>query len=129
MIREEGGSLSDMQIGEITKIADKKGEEEANDEMLSCQFILGADNGRFKEAKKALANAFTLGSDDYPKIMTAALALLKNYKPMDKNNNINNNSNHGKVNQVAFVAAGASSSTRQDSSKTEYLASMHHFDN
>ena len=53
-------------------------------------FILGADNRRSKEVKKSLSNAFTFGSDDYPKNVTSALALLKNFKTSDqkkKNNN------------------------------------------
>ena len=94
--------------------------------MLSCQFILGADNWRFKEIKKALANAFTLGSDDYPKTMSAALALLKNYKPTDKSSS-NNNNNHGDVNEVAFVAAGSSSDRQTSSSKADYKANMECF--
>ena len=52
MLKAEGG-CSQSRLDEIIAAADKKGEEEADDEMLSCQFILGADNGRFKEVKKA----------------------------------------------------------------------------
>ena len=57
-------------------------------------FILGTDNWRFKEVKKSLSNAFTFGSDDYPKNITSALALIKNFKTSDQNNNNNNNNNN-----------------------------------
>ena len=81
MINKEG-SVTSGRLAEIVKIADKEGQEDTDNEMLACMFILGADNGRFKEVKKSLSNTFTFGSDDYPKNITSALALLKNFKTM-----------------------------------------------
>ena len=93
MIKKEG-SVTSGRLAEIIKIADKKGQDDADDAMLACMFILGADNRRFKEVKKSLSNAFTFGSDDYSKNITSALALLKNFKTSDQNNNNNNNNNN-----------------------------------
>ena len=82
MIKKEG-SVTSSRLAEIVKIANKKGQEDADDEMLACMFILGADNRRFKEVKKSWSKAFTFGSDDYLKNITSALALLKNFKTSD----------------------------------------------
>ena len=83
MTRAEGftaATVLTVRGGEILKIARKKGAETADNEFLACQFILGADNKRYKRLKTELGNRFVFGNDDYPKDITQALALLKNYK-------------------------------------------------
>ena len=105
MINKEA-SVTYGRLAEIIKIADKKGQDDADDEMLACMFILGEDNGRFKEVKKSFSNAFTFGSDDYPKNITSALALLKNFKRSDQNNN---NNNEEAEEGLGFMQAGSGS--------------------
>ena len=47
MLDAEPSPCPQSRLDEIIMAADKKGEEDADEEMLACQFILGADNGRF----------------------------------------------------------------------------------
>ena len=48
MIKKEG-SVTSGRLSEIINISKKKGQDDADYEMLACMFILGADNGSFKE--------------------------------------------------------------------------------
>ena len=104
---------------EIRKEAKVKGDKAADNEFLACQFLLGADNSRYKQLKVELGNRFVFGNDDYPKDTTQALALLKNYKGQKKattNNNSNNNSNNNADDKqgVAFVQQGAARDKSKD---------------
>ena len=107
---------------EIRKESKEKGDKAADEEFLACQFLLGADNNRYKQLKVELGNRFVFGNDDYPKDTTQALALLKNYKGQKKatnsNNNNNNNSNNNADDKqgVAFVQPGAAA---RDKSKDD----------
>ena len=71
MTRAEGftaTTVSTARGGEIIKIARRKGAETADNKFLACQFILGADNKRYKRLKIELGNRFVFGNNDYPKI-------------------------------------------------------------
>ena len=61
----------------------KKIEESAmttsSEEFLACLFILLADNGRYKGLKIELANDFTMGQSNYPKMVGASKSLLTDY--------------------------------------------------
>ena len=56
----------------------------ADDEFLACLFISMADSKRYWELKLKLSNNFVFGGYDYPKNLTEALTLLKNFKPSKK---------------------------------------------
>ena len=126
MTRAEGftaTTVSTARGGEIPKIARRKGAEAADNKFLACQFILGANNKRYKRLKTELGNRFIFGNDDYPKDITHALALLKNYKCEGgggKPNNNNNSKDESPV--VAFVQPGGSAGDRdhtRDKSKDQ----------
>jgi hypothetical protein len=97
---------------EILKIARKKGAEIANNEFLACQFILGADNKRYKRLKTELGNRFVFGNDDYPKDITQALALLKNFKHEGGVKSSNNSNSKDESPGVAFVQPGGAAVAR-----------------
>ena len=107
MTRAEGFTamtVSTARGGEIPKITRRKRAKTADNKFLACQFILGADNERYKHLKTELGNRFVFGNNDYPKDITQALALLKNYKyegggGKSKNNNSSKDESPG----VAFV--------------------------
>ena len=93
---------------EIVKQAKEQGNKSAKNEFPVCQFILGADNKRYKKLKTALANCFVFGNDNYPKDTTQALTLFKNSKDeggKTSNSNSNSNRNNKKDESlgVAFV--------------------------
>ena len=48
----------------------------SSEELLTCLFILLADNGRYKGLKIELANDFTIGQSNYPKTVVADKRLL-----------------------------------------------------
>ena len=87
---------------EIANVAIERGNKAADNKFLVWQFILGANNKQYKNLKTALANRFVFGNDDYPKDMTQALTLLKNYKNEGGKTSSNNNKDE-RPPGVAFV--------------------------
>jgi hypothetical protein len=57
------------------------------EQCLASLFLQGADRGRFGKLIEDLENAYTQGTDNYPKTVKAAYSLLTNWK--DKSNNRN----------------------------------------
>ena len=63
-------NIPSTQRTDITEVKIGRGNKAANNEFMACQFILGADNSRYKNLEIALANQFVFGNDDYPKDTT-----------------------------------------------------------
>ena len=47
---------------EVPKAVTEQGNKAVDNEFLACEFILGADNSRYKNLKTTLANRFVLGT-------------------------------------------------------------------
>ena len=62
----------------------KKATVEVKKEYLTCLFISGADNTRYKQLKNELENNHLKGKDSYPKTYDEEMKMMENYKPFGK---------------------------------------------
>ena len=70
----------------------------AKEEFLTCLFICIAEDDQYKELKMQLVNQFVFRTDRYLVNLTAAFALLKNFKSSKAKNNNSNRHGSGKKN-------------------------------
>jgi Zinc knuckle len=54
--------------------------EQAQDRLLACVFLMGANKGRFGSLLEEYNNSYVAGIDKYPKSLKATLTLLSNYQ-------------------------------------------------
>ena len=96
-------ALADVQQHETIM---EKVREDTRDRLLGYLYIKNADKARYGSLLEELDNAFTRGKDEYPRSLTDAYSLCKNYRKFqpkaNKNKNTNDNNNHQKT-QVTFA--------------------------
>ena len=96
-------ALADVQQHETIM---EKVHEDTRDRLLGYLYIKNADKARYGSLLEELDNAFTRGKDEYPRSLTDAYSLCKNYRKFqpkaNKNKNTNDNNNHQKT-QVTFA--------------------------
>ena len=79
ILAEQGKVEKDLNPDEREALA-RAAMDASCEEYLSCLFIRVSDNTRFKGLKEALDNQFLLDKSAYPRELSEALKLLKNFK-------------------------------------------------